>query len=317
MAGILTSNGYLGFLKQVSKGTAIVPTVFARLNAAESTEIVQEVAEFNTLNSNQLTDFILKTGTAPQGTFSCFARPVIAGYLLAYVLGADAVTGASSPYQHVLTRADAIPYITVERKLISAERIKDCKINQLVISGEAGQPVILTASYLGKDAAIESAATPTYETNVPYMFFNGAYTFGGGATSLISSFVITISRNLIASKTTEITQYELDETKFNVECALRLKVEADTMYLANLYGASTATVPALDDDALTIDLTYGATAGLKELKFEIPALKIISSKKALDPNPNVLYLDVIARAVKSASEIITVTCKNELADDMV
>ncbi|MHB1334521.1 MAG: phage tail tube protein [Candidatus Humimicrobiaceae bacterium] len=312
MTGYLSNDGYLGIAKQASKGTAVAPSKFLRLAAAENVEHSQELLESYSLNSGRELDVMYKTAHKIDGGFQTFARPDMAAFLIAMALGADTISGAAVPYTHVLKKAATIPWVTIERKLVSPERIKDCKINQIVISGNSGQPVLIDVSFLGTDATIESAATATYETEVPFMFYNGVYTLDGGAITNIPSFTITINNNLEDIFTTDYKRNDMLEGKFTIDAAFRLKMESDTQFLAAYYGGSTALVNTIDDGSLIIDLSYGTSTALRGLKIELPALKHITVKKNLDPEPKAVYIDITSKAIKSAGEIITVTAKNSV-----
>lgn len=312
MTGFRSSNGYIGIEWQSVQGTAKSPTTFLRLAAEDSLEQVQEVLEERTLEADRELGAIHKVAHKPGGGFQTFARPHLAAELLAYALGEESVAGASAPYTHTITRANDIPYLTIERYLDKIERFIGCKINQIVISGNSGQPALLDVSFLASDSVImPSAATPSYETDEPFMFYDGVYTLDSGAIVTITAFTITINNNLESIQTTSIKPNNLMEGAFDIEITMRLKLEAgNALYAKVLYGSSTAIVDTLADGDFTVDLSYGSSTTLRELKFDIPVLKHLGITKHLDPNTKAVYLDLRSKAVFSSSEIITVTAKN-------
>jgi hypothetical protein len=313
MTAVRSSNGYLGFLKQASKGTGIVPTKFCRLSAAEGLEIVQDLYEARTLNGDEEIDAIYKMGHKPNGSFQSLVRPDLGAALMAYVLGADTVT-TGSPNTHTITRADTIPWISVERKLDNIERFEDCKINQVVINGTAGQPLSIDVSFMGIDSDIVATATASYETDEPFMFHDGTFTIHGSANTNIKAFTLTINRNLEEIMTNSYKRNDLVETSFSIDLNYSLVFQAsDAIYPAVLYGASTAAVDTLYDGAFIADFTYGATTGVRSFKITLPAMKVVSSTKHLDPNTQAVTLELASKAVKSASAIITAECKNTTA----
>ena len=313
MNAVRTTDGYVGIGKQASKGTSVVPTHFLRLSGPESMVQNQEVSEHRSLSSDQELDAIYKIGHGPDGGAPIMVRPDMGAFLLAMILGADSIAG-SGPYTHTITRANTIPWLSIDRKLTDAERFEDCKLNQLVISGEAGNPITMDFTFMGIDCNIESAETPSYETDEPFMFFDtGSYTLDSGAITNINSFTITINRNLSPVKTTSFKRNTLLETGFDIEVALRLLYEDNAKYKDILFGGSTALTDVLDDGDLTIDLTYGSGADLRQFKIAIPALKHLDSSKHLDPDPKAVYLDMRSKAIKSGSEIITGTCQNSVS----
>lgn len=316
MAGFRSSNGYVGFARQTSKGSGVAPTTFLRLAAEEGLEQVQELQEVRSLNADREIDAIYKVKHRPQGSFQTYARPGLGAELLAYALGSD-VVAQGNVFTHTIIKSNVIPWITIERQLDSVERFIDCKINQIVINGNTGQPVIMDVSFMAINAAIQaSAANASYQTDEPFMFHDGIYTLDSGAITTVSAFTITINNNLEIIDTTSYKPDDILEGPFDIEVTMRLKFEAsETLYAKALYGSSTALVDTLADGDLTVDLTYGSGASLRELKFVIPALKHLSITKHLDPNTKAVYLDLRSKPVKSASEIITVTAKSSVSTD--
>ena len=320
MSGYRSSNGYVGFAIQAAQGTGINPSTFLRLAAEETFEQVQDVVEVRSLNGDRELDAIYKTQHTPQGSFQTYARPNLGAELLAYALGADTVvSGTGDTYVHTITKANTIPYLTFERKLDSVERFIGAKINQIVISGTSGQPITLDVSFMASDAAIQTAsATATYETNEPFMFYDGTYTLDSGAITTISAFTITINNNLETIFTTSYKPNNFMEGAFDIEVAMTLKFEAsETMYAAVLYGAGTALTDALDTGNFTVNLDYGTGATERKLQFAIPNLTHRSITKHLDPNTKAVYLNMISKPTKSASEIITVTAINTSGGDYI
>lgn len=317
MSGFRSSNGYLGFAKQASKGTGVAPTTFLRLSAAESLEQVQDVLEVRSLKADREIDAIYKTSHKPGGAFQTYARPFLGAELLAYCLGNDSIT-ANDVTTHTITRANTIPWISIEKQLDNVERFIDCKINQIVINGTSGQPVTMDISFMACGAAIQgSPATDVYETDEPFMFYDGTYTLDSGAITTITAFTITINNNLIEDQTTSYKRDDILEGPFDVKVSMTLKFEAsETLYSAVYFGGSTALTDVLDTGNFTVDLAYGSGASERELKFALPQLiHTTITGKNLDPMTKAVYINLSSTAVKGSSEIITVTAKNSETGD--
>jgi hypothetical protein len=312
MTGFRSSNGYIGLEWQSVQGTAKTPTTFIPISAEEGIEQVQELLEVRDMTGDRELGSIHKVQHKPGGSFQTYARPSIGAELLTYVLGEESVSGSAAPYTHTITRADSIPYITVERKLDNIERFVGCKINQIVISGNTGQPVLMDTTFMASDSVImPSAATASYETNEPFFFHDGVYTLDSGAIVTISAFTITINNNLEQIFTTGYKPNNLMEGPFDLEVTMRLKfASSDTLYPKVLFGSATALVDTLADGDFTVDLSYGASTTLRQLKFQIPYMKHLGITKHLDPATKAVYLDLRSKAYYSTSEIITVTAKN-------
>ncbi len=317
MGGYRSSKGYLGFAVQTSKGTGVTPTTFVRLSAEDAIEQTQEIFEERSLNGDRELDQMHKTAHLPGGSFETLLRPGNGIELLAYCLGSDTVVAGSGTYTHTIIKANVIPWISIERQIDSVERFIDAKINQIVITGATGQPVLINVAYQSLTSAIQaSAATASYQTDEPMMFHDGTYTLDSGVITKISAFTITINNDLQNIQTTEVTRNTLMEGMFDIDVTMTLKFESsESLYAAVNYGGSTSIVDSLDDGNFTVNLTYGTGSTERRVQFAIPSLKHINLPKHLDPSTKPVLLELTSKAYKSASEIITVTGVNTISTD--
>jgi hypothetical protein len=313
MGAVRSSNGYLGFVKQAAKGSGAAPTKFCRLSGPDGWEVIHETMDIRSLNADEEIDDILKTRVKLNITFDTLARPELTAAIMAFVLGADSVT-TGIVHTHTITRADTVPWLSIERQLDNVERAEDCKINQVVINGAAGQPVSINVQALGNDSNIQSAASDTYETGEPFMFHDGVFTIDGSANTNISAFTLTITRNIQELQTNSIKNGDLLENGFTIDLSYTTVFQSsDADYAATNYGASTALTDVMDDGAFIATFSYGSGATERQFKFTLPALKLKSRTKHLDPNSTAVMLETTASAVKSGAAIITVECKNTTA----
>jgi len=317
MGGFRSSNGYVGFDVQTDRTTDAAPTTFVRLSSEEGMEQTQEIVDVVSLNADRELDAMLKGGHKPIVVFETFMRPGLGTQLLAYALGSDTVVAGTGVYTHTVIRANVIPWISIERQLDNVERFIGCKINQVVITGTSGQPVLLNVSALACDSEIQaSAASDSYQTDEPFMFHDGTYTLDSGAITTIAGFTITINNNLETIQTTSYKPNTLMEGAFGLDVTMRLKFEAsDTLYPKVYFGSSTTLVDTLASGNFTVALSYGTGTTLRSMTFAIPTLRHLEIKKHLDPATKAVYLDLTSRAYKSTSEIITVTGVNTISTD--
>ena len=75
MTGFRSSNGYLGFAKQVDQTTDVTPTTFCRLAAEDNIGHTQDVIEVRSLNADRELDAIYKTQHSFASSFQTYARP--------------------------------------------------------------------------------------------------------------------------------------------------------------------------------------------------------------------------------------------------
>ncbi len=317
MAGFRSSNGYVGFTSQDDQTTDTTPTTFVRLSSEEAMMQTQEVIEIRSLNADRELDAILKTQNTMGSSFETYLRPGNGTELLAYALGSDTVVAGTGIYTHTIIKAGEIPWLTIERQLDSVERFIGCKIDQLVITGNSGQPVTINVNFLASDAEIQSsAASASYQTDEPFMFFDGTYTHDSSTTTNINAFTITINNNLKSIQTTDFKPNDLLEGEFDIEITFTLKFEKDDAKYADvLFGGSTALVDTLDSGDFTVNLSYGSGTTNRRIQLSIPALKHLDVEKHLDPVTKAVMQTFRSKAVKSASEIITVTGVNTISTD--
>ena len=316
-----THDGYLGVGKQSAKGTAIAPTDYIRYRDKNiNPEIESEF--YHEGGYGRDVAYGLKTMHKHDGSFSLLARPKQVGLLMHALLGADSMTGTATPYHHTITPDDTIDWYTFETGEVKTsnlviERIQDCKVNSIKISGEAGKPVTLDVDFLGIQAVKQAAASsPSYESNDPFRFYEGTFTVDSSATTYITKFDITINNNVAGDiQTVEVHRDDMVALSREITVDFTLKLTDATQYAAIMYGGSTAVSDDLDEGDFTIDLNYGTGATARQFKIEIPKLYYIAAEMPRGADPEVIYLSCSGRAVKGASNIITCVVQNDASTD--
>ncbi|MHB8928760.1 MAG: phage tail tube protein [Bacillota bacterium] len=314
MPGASSVTGYIGMAKQALKGTAVAPSKFIKFLSAPKMAPVQDVSREPEGGSGRDDSLAVKIKHKHDGSFSCYARPDIAGFLLAMALGADSVAGAG-PYDHTIVPADTLPWLTVEMQRQLVERIGDCKIESVDIEGESGKPIKLAVTFLGTKTHIEAAPTATaYETEAPFVFTGAVFTINTVASTLIEKFKISIKNGLDGDIfTNAITRNDIVEHHRQVDVEFTAKFESADDYKKVYYGGIAGVDPASSvfEGALIIAATYGAGAGARGLTITIPVLKYVSGPiDDLDPAGKTLNQEFVGFATKGTDPIITVAVKN-------
>lgn len=322
MGIIRSTEGYLGFGKQDGHGTAVPPTEFIYLSGAESIEITQDYEQYHEQTGERFPTVTLKKTHKHDGGFPMFCRPDISGFLTAMFLGADTMGGTATPYSHVLTVADTIPWMTVEREVGDAdvdgllERIADCKFDTLTISAEVGEPVIMEMSFLGTRGVVETSpatATP-HDVQTPFIFSNGAFTLTDGETTEVTAFSVAMSNNLAGDIfSSEITREDILEGDFTIDLTFTLKF-VDTDHYKNVYyGGTDGTTPQTDlySGNFVVDLTYGTDTAERAYKIDIAKLFFVAAPVHLTNEAVPIYQDCDGYMVEpDAGEPLTITVKN-------
>lgn len=170
--GIVNALGYkYGLHLQSAEGTA--GTVVDLLLAADSgTDFkpVKDVQPFSLTDANNaVPGYYAKTGSW-SGTLKCPAFTASTGVLAFALLGTDTKTGSSTPFTHKITKAEPnAQWITVfqSRPDFSTplwEVFGDGTVDSLEFAITAGEPVMLTATMVGKTYSVGTTAPS--ETNV-------------------------------------------------------------------------------------------------------------------------------------------------------
>ena len=195
------------------------------------------------------------------GAPELFARPLSVFALLYGVLGAKAVSGAGDPFTHTATPATSRPWFTLWPNTggLILEQLNDCKVDQLVISGESGKPLRVTPTFMGIDADHQTApeTTAAIETadRLDYYDGDGALQLQSTAIASIRAFTMTISNNGELIPGDGLEPIDISEGELTVQIALtRLLLNAtlrDELY----YGPA----PANDADVVSDILELAAT----------------------------------------------------------
>lgn len=315
--------GYIGLGKQTTKGTAVAPSKFVRFQG--DTTFTPALAFTQHWEGGMGLDpgVALKESQKYDMSFTAFARPDLAGYLFAWALGVDEVTGAADPYTHTITpHASTIPWLTAERYVEGlgtnalVERVKDCRIQQIEVTGENRQPIRLAVNLRGLSGSIEtSAGTPTLEFTDPFVFFHGTYTVDTQSVSAIcTAFRITFVNELEEDFfTNDVIRADLPLNGRRTELSFTLAFENADHYKKVFYGSSTSPSKKLAEGSLTVDLLYQEDSKDREFKIEIPALYHTNAPIEISSEPGVLLAECTAVAKKAnADPLIRVVVKNSV-----
>lgn len=306
--------------KQASKGSTATPNIaIAYLDDGFSTNM-----QINNLKSGGDNEYHLdniKMEHREAFSFSVNARPDIISYLSAYILGTDTLSGTNDPYTHTITRNERA-WLTMERMLTAtvSQRLTDCKIENLTISGEAGTPLKISVDGQGLTAIIRtSALSPVIDTAEPIMFYDGQGRFKIDTTidNNIKSFEIKINVNSGGGLRDD--QYKLEDLpdfNYSVSCSAELNTTNFTRFKKINYNASTTPQEGIATGALEIDCLQILTT-TRQLKINIPYLMWEPiTGIILNPNGSTVTETVAGVAMKQGTtELMTITCQNSLNED--
>lgn len=320
MGGLRGNQASWAYAKQTAKGTPNTTykgrLAFTDGNLAPTRE-TDNLSETDA-NRDQGLTFVQVTGA--EGNPGSYAREATLHDILEYTLGAKSTTGAGPNYTHELTPANTLPYITAYKELGGTlfEQFDDCKINELTVSAEAGQPLTFTADIVGRQAT-RLAAQPAAITSLaldaamPPNFNNAAVILGGASTALVSSFELTISNNVTTQQTDDSKPYDVIEGTREVSLGFNLIFETLAEYNKFHYGGAAGTTQS--PDIFTTDATFTFTLGANnEIAFELPNIAYTEFPAEPDAGGDPVTADVTAVAQRDVTDpVVTATVKNQVA----
>jgi hypothetical protein len=321
MAGLRGNEAWLMFGKQSVKGTPASVSATLTHKVPFSGGNIHPVRETDTLAEtdsarDQGAPYTVTSGV--EGSPEVYVRDASIGALLLGVLGTDTVTGTTN-YVHTITPANTLPYWTFWRNLSSTlyERYQDCQIGSLTVSAEAGAPLTATVGIQGlvpTRLTSNPDATPlvTLANGAVYNFNDAAVTLGGGATSLIRSFELSIENNVTRQQTDDVTPYDVVPGIREVTLSFDMIFETLDEYNKFHYGGAAGTTISPNIFTTSAVFTFNKGAN-NEIAFNLPSIAYTE----LDPEPDAggdpIVVSVSAVGVRSGSPIVTATVKNQVA----
>jgi len=323
MAGLRGNEAWLMFARQTAKGTAAtiaadttfrVPFSGGNISPVRETDIFAETDA----SRDQGVPFVVTSGV--EGSPEVGVRDNNVGALLYAVLGADAVSGTTPNFTHTITPSNTLPYFTFWKGLSSTlwESYRDCQVGSMTLSAEAGG--VLTASLgiqglvptrLTADPSVGPPVIPM-DTGALYTFNQVAVTLGGGATSLIRSFELTIENNVSRQQTDDIVPYDVVPGTREVTLSFDMIFETLDEYNKFHYGGAAGTTAA--NTIYTTSATFTFTHGTNnEIAFNLPNIAYTELSPEPDPGGDPIVVSVAATAVRGGSPVVTATVKNQVA----
>ncbi len=320
MAGLKGNIAWFAAKRQTARGTAAAPLALDSIKAPFSggsispTRETDNLAETDSARDRGLT-YVQRTGV--EGSPELYVRDRELAYLLYWALGAVATTGTTPNYSHTITPANSLPYVTFWRDISDTlyERFEDCMVTSLSISADAGAPLTATVGINGRRAVrLTTAPTPLapLASSAVYNFNEAAVTLGGGATSLVSSFELTIENNVTAQQTDDSVPYDVVPGTREVSVGFDLIFETLDEYNKFHYGgaAGTAISPTIYTTSAEFTFSKGAN---NELTFNLPSIAYEELPVEPDPGGDPIVLSCRASAQRGASPVVTATVKNQEA----
>ena len=284
---------YVGMEEQVDKDTSIAPAFFPEYFDG-SIDFTPEIGyEHYRPAGGQFNNLELIQNLAFTQSFSVIATPKIAHFLLAHTLGKDTLTGSEDPYTHTIEYSERknMPYASLEVSAgYDAEqtdpiiaRFVGARIASLTISGESGMPIMINPEFEALNIEkIANEATESYETDKPYLFYNGTYTLDSGEITTITNFELALT-NIIDTDdyTNEVTREDLPVIAREGTLNFTIKFNEGSRfwdtYMATGHAGVIKHLKGGDFNLLFENEETADTTGYRSLDIDIPNLDHVSA----------------------------------------
>ena len=319
MAGLRGNVAWLAGQKQAAKGTAATlaaangfkhPLSGGNVGPARETDNLAET------DASRDRGVAYVTTAGVEGEPEIYVRERSIPFWLSAALGSIATSGTTN-FTHTITPGNALPYVTLWKNLGDTlyEQYRDCKISGLTISAEAGSPLSATINVQGAKAtrltvAPDNASPLPVENDVVYNYNDVAVTLGGGATSLVRSFELTIENNVSRQQTDDVEPYDVVEGVREVSLGFDLVFESLDEYNKFHYGGAAGTVvsPNIFTTSAVFTFTKGAN---NEISFTLPSIAYEEFSPEPDPGGDPVVVSVRAVAQRGGSPVVTAVVKNQ------
>ena len=315
---------------QTAKGTpAAVSAYGAYFAGGDRVRPMRTIEPFAETTGEQMIQAYYVSEAHAAGTPELYLPPKAAAALLYALLGAVTTTGAADPWTHTITRAVTRPWLTVWTAAGGAEfrEVRDCRVDQLVISGSAGQPLRVVPTIQGLDPRSSSAAetTATIEAAGRLLYYDGkgALKFEGAAVQFLD-FTVTIARNPELIYADDVLPVDDVEGLFSIQLQVsRLWVDAS---LDNRFHFGAASPPDHTAAVKDILMLAGSPAGAefkftrstgpeRSLKLALPTLQPTAVESPFNTAGTALRESITLDAFDDGStEPITAVVLNAMAD---
>lgn len=316
MAGISGNQAYVAFAKQTAKGTP--NTVFTDRTFLTGGNLAptRDTDQYSETDASREEGDTFVTQTAAGGAPEFYLRDDIAHHALQAAFGAIATSGTTN-YTHTLTLANALDYWTFGKMLGGTlyEQFEDCMVNEVTISGEAGQPLTIQLDVAGRKSvrqAAEWASPPAAASAVPLSYNDATVTLGGSATALISSFELIVSNNVSTQQTDDSVPYDVVPGLRSV--VLNFDMIFETLDEYNKFHTGSASGTTQSPNVFTTTANFVFAKGVNNsVAFDFPKIAYEEFPVEPDVSGDPVTVAVRSRAQRHASGKVTATVKNQRA----
>ena len=329
MGGLRGNDALLGFKKQTAKESPattasaydVVPFSGGSIGPVRSVENLSETDSSRDQGVAYVQNFSV------EGTPEIYVRDSNIHHVLEAVLGTISTATAGSDYTHTLTPAQTLQYYTFYREIGDTlyERFEDCKVSEVTVSAEAGQPLTASLNIMGRNAVrltAQPASLATPASGAVYNFNEATVTFDSSyaniiagtatATAKVASFEVTISNNVSMQQTDDAKPHDVVEGLREVSLGYTLIFDSLTDYNNFNYGSGSGTAQSSTLSTSAARFAFSKTAA-NAVQFDFPSIAFQEFPVEPDPGGDPITVDVRAVAQRNSDGVIKCDVKNQVA----
>lgn len=315
---------------QAAKGSAAATSAYAAFLAGGDLVRPQRTIEpFEESTGQQMRLAHYVSQALGAGVPEFFVPPKAMASLLYGVLGDVQTSGAGDPWTHAIKWAATRPWLTMWSHLGGGlfRENRDCRVDQLVITGEASRPLRVAATITALDPRFSTAAetTAVIEATDRVLYYDGkgALLFEGAAVKFLG-FTLTIDRTPEIIYADDLLPIADEEGLFVVDLTLnRLWADAALDNRFHFASATPADHTAAVKDILTlagspagVDFKFTrATGPERSLRVQCPTLQMREIEAPQNTDGTALREALTLSSYDDGStEPITATVLNNMPD---
>jgi hypothetical protein len=251
---------HLGLAKEVTQGTAVVPTVWIPVENNIKDEDVIKWIQDKSLRGAPVANFGEYQGPMSSAVdWDANFYPDTLGHVLMALMGTDTLTGAAAPYSHAFTLAQGQPpsYTQSVYNAFNERQYPGTMLDELQLKWAMGSALVASTKWVGWPSAVGTTSAPTIGTNAPFLPWQTAVTIGGAVNPRVIGFDFTAKRK-------GDVQFALNNSQkpaftyvgpIDVSCKATFAIEDDTELTYMLSATQPSLVLALTEPSTNFTLT--------------------------------------------------------------
>lgn len=313
--------GYIALAMQAAKGTPqATATKFRFVKSLSGTDAAPEISVEDIREGGDGLDFgfTYKTQQKMSGQLVANGRPEFLGQILQLVPGMATWDGATAPVVHTFSTIGASHgWGTIELAYPATDTlqtISDVRFSGLKLEFMAGQPVKITAPFIGLTQNASSAGiAPTYIQEAPFLYYNTpSYQIDGAADTTIESWEVDGKWNIEELLAQAVTLDEAVVQNRDIDFTAVRRFEDDVLWHKIYTGAGGVPTTSVATGSFRGIVNYGAAGvGFRQLDVSLPLLSYRGAALTeIDPDGKTIRQTITAKALKGATAALIIKLSN-------